>query len=51
MFHHEIPYLLALERGAVQARLLARLTAGRTNLAQIDFEDAAREIGSLLPPI
>ena len=29
MFHHEIPYRTALERGAVQARLLEELTVGR----------------------
>ena len=29
MFHHEIPYRMALERGAVQAQMLAELTARR----------------------
>jgi kynurenine 3-monooxygenase len=49
MFHHEIPYRVARERGAVQARLLDELTAGRTSLEQIDFGHAAREIDARLP--
>ena len=49
MFHHEIPYRTALERGAIQAELLAELTAGTvTTLAQVDFERAEREIRSRL---
>ena len=52
MFHHEIPYRTALERGAIQAELLAELTAGAvTTLAQVDFERAEREIRSRLPPL
>jgi kynurenine 3-monooxygenase len=49
MFHHEIPYRTALERGAIQAELLAGLTAGAVaTLAQVDFERAEREIRSRL---
>jgi kynurenine 3-monooxygenase len=49
MFHHEIPYRTALERGAIQAELLAELTAGAvTTLTQVDFERAEREIRSRL---
>jgi kynurenine 3-monooxygenase len=52
MFHHEIPYRTALERGAIQAELLAELTAGTvTTLAQVDFERAEREIRSRLAPL
>jgi kynurenine 3-monooxygenase len=51
MFHHEIPYLAALERGAAQARLLAELTSGISSLDQVDFSRAEREIESRLPPI
>jgi kynurenine 3-monooxygenase len=52
MFHHEIPYRAALERGAVQAQLLAGLTTGAAaSLADIDFERAEREIHSRLPQI
>jgi kynurenine 3-monooxygenase len=51
MFHHEIPYRLALQRGAVQARLLAELSAGAATLADVDFERAEREIRARLSPI
>jgi len=52
MFHHEIPYRTALERGAIQAELLAGLTADPvTTLSQVDFERAEREIRSRLPPL
>lgn len=50
MFHHEIPYRTAAERGAVQARILEELTAGAATLAEIDYERAAREIESRLAP-
>jgi kynurenine 3-monooxygenase len=51
MFHHEIPYLTALERGAVQARLLAELTAGAVSLAEVDFTRAEHEIRARLAPL
>jgi hypothetical protein len=51
MFHHEIPYLAALERGAAQAQLLAELTSGISSVEQVDFALAGREIESRLPPI
>lgn len=52
MFHHEIPYRTALERGAAQARLLDELTAGAAaSLADVDFARAEREIAASLPPI
>jgi kynurenine 3-monooxygenase len=52
MFHHEIPYETALRRGAVQAELLAELTAGEARgLGDIDFERAEREIRVRLAPI
>ncbi len=52
MFHHEIPYKTALERGAVQEDLLAELTAGSvSSLADVDFERAEREIHERLPPL
>jgi kynurenine 3-monooxygenase len=51
MFHHEIPYALALRRGLVQARLLESLAAGRQSVAEVDFERARREIEAQLPPI
>ena len=52
MFHHEISYQTALERGVVQARLLADLTEGDvSSLSDIDFERAGREIHSRLAAI
>jgi kynurenine 3-monooxygenase len=51
MFHHEIPYLVAQQRGAIQAQLLTDLTAGALDLEDVDFERAEREIESRLPPI
>ncbi len=51
MFHHEIPYRTAQDRGAVQARLLADLTADVSELAQIDYGRAEREINRALPEL
>ena len=50
MFHHEIPYRTAFERGTVQARLLAELTGSAATLEDIDFEHAGREIDARLAP-
>ena len=47
MFHHEIPYRTALERGAIQERLLADLTRGAAALEDVDYARAEREIDSL----
>jgi kynurenine 3-monooxygenase len=51
MFHHEIPYAVALRRGEFQSRLLQDLTAGATSLRDIDFDQARREIERHLAPI
>ena len=52
MFHHEIPYRVALERGAIQAQLLAELTAGAVaRIEDVDFDRAAREIRAKLAPL
>jgi kynurenine 3-monooxygenase len=52
MFHHEIPYLIALERGAIQTELLSQLTAGGiSNLGDIDFARAEAEICARLAPL
>ncbi|MGA2342014.1 MAG: NAD(P)/FAD-dependent oxidoreductase [Steroidobacteraceae bacterium] len=51
MFHHEIPYRTALERGAIQTRLLAELTENAATLADVDYRRAAREIESRLEPL
>jgi kynurenine 3-monooxygenase len=50
MFHHEIPYLTAQQRGAVQFKILSDLTHGTVGaLSEVDFERAEREILSRLP--
>jgi kynurenine 3-monooxygenase len=52
MFHHEIAYQTALQRGALQARLLGELTSGPvSSLADVDYARAEREIESQLPPL
>jgi kynurenine 3-monooxygenase len=52
MFHHEIPYRTALERGAIQAQLLSELTAGPVaGLEDVDYERAKHEILTRLPAI
>jgi kynurenine 3-monooxygenase len=52
MFHHEIPYRTALQRGAVQARLLDELTADSVaKVADVDFARAEREILARLEPL
>jgi kynurenine 3-monooxygenase len=52
MFHHEIPYRTALERGAIQAQLLSELTAGPVaGLEDVDYERAKLEILTRLPAI
>jgi kynurenine 3-monooxygenase len=52
MFHHEIPYRAAQQRGSVQAQLLDELTADPVStLADVDYGRAAREIDARLPPL
>jgi kynurenine 3-monooxygenase len=52
MFHHEIPYQTALQRGTVQAELLAELTAGAVStLSDVDFERAEQAIRATLAPL
>ena len=51
MFHHEISYRTAAQRGLIQAQLLADLTTGVSALVDIDYLRAEREIESLLAPI
>ena len=51
MFHHEIPYRTALERGRVQGQLLAELTAAARTLADVDYARAELLVESMLPPL
>lgn len=40
MFHHEIPYAVAQERGRLQSEILRELTRDRERLSEIDFGHA-----------
>ena len=51
MFHNEIPYAVAQERGAVQQKLLEELTHNVDTLEQIDLDSAAAEVEKRLPPL
>ncbi len=51
MFHEEIPYALAYERGRIQSDILDELTRSATTLDQIDYPQAARLIEDKLLPI
>ena len=51
MFHHDIPYAIAQQRGRLQSRLLAELTVGADTLGGVDYARADREIMRLLPPL
>jgi kynurenine 3-monooxygenase len=52
MFHHEIPYLAAQQRGIVQAEILSDLTSGAVRvLSDVDFERAAHQIDARLPAV
>jgi len=51
MFHHEIPYATALERGRIQSDILDELTRDRATLEQIDYERAAQLIATRLPAL
>ena len=51
MFHHEISYRTAQERGRVQAQILAELTREAASLADVDYARAERRVESALPPL
>ena len=51
MFHDEIPYAIAQERGAVQQKLLEELTENVDTIEQIDLDSAATEVEKRLPPL
>jgi kynurenine 3-monooxygenase len=48
MFHPEIPYAEAQRRGAIEARILAELTAAAESLDEVDFARAAALVESAL---
>ena len=49
MFHHEIPYATALERGRLQQQLLDDLSAGIESVEQVDWTRAAELVRARLP--
>jgi len=51
MFHDEIPYAIAQERGTVQQRLLEELTEDIDSIDEIDIDAAVRTVESRLPPL
>ncbi len=51
MFHAEIPYSVAQQRGAVQETLLEEFTRDAENLAQVDVDAAAAAATRQLEPI
>ena len=51
MFHDEIPYAQALERGRIQNKILMQLTRTVGSVGEVDFTTAARMIEERLPPI
>jgi kynurenine 3-monooxygenase len=51
MFHDEIPYAIAQERGIVQQRLLEELTEDIDSIDEIDIDAAERTVESRLPPV
>lgn len=48
MFHAEIPYATAQQRGAIQSELLDELTRDADDIGQIDIDAAEREASSRL---
>ncbi|MBT8087945.1 MAG: hypothetical protein KJO46_07905, partial [Gammaproteobacteria bacterium] len=51
MFHADIPYLLAQQRGEVQNALLEEFTANADTLDDVDIESAAKAAVARLAPI
>ena len=51
MFHDEIPYAVALQRGRIQGEILAALTRNANSLDELDYSAAATLIQQRLQPI
>jgi kynurenine 3-monooxygenase len=51
MFHHEIPYSVAYDRGRIQAGILERLTERVATVAEVDMQRADAEVRAALPPL
>jgi kynurenine 3-monooxygenase len=51
MFHHEIPYAVAFERGRMQTEILQELTATVDTVDDVDYNKAAELIALRLRPL
>lgn len=51
MFHHEIPYAVAYERGRIQGQILEELTRDARSIAQINLQQAEDKIKASLIPL
>lgn len=51
MFHPEIPYAVAQQRGAAQQALMREIMRGATSLDDIDLDAAAARVRQELPPL
>ena len=51
MFHDEIPYAVAQDRGAIQDKILRELTTNADSLDDIDISAAAATAAHALPPL
>jgi len=51
MFHHEIPYVMAYQRGKIQTEILDDLTADIHHLDQVNMSRATAMINSKLDPV
>ncbi|HNP62572.1 MAG TPA: NAD(P)/FAD-dependent oxidoreductase [Woeseiaceae bacterium] len=51
MFHEDIPYLVAQQRGELQKALLEEFTNDATNLSEVDIESARAAVVNRLVPI
>ena len=51
MFHADIPYLVAQQRGEVQKALLEEFTATANTIDDVDIDAAMRTVSERLAPI
>lgn len=51
MFHADIPYLVAQQRGEIQKALLEEFTSNADNLGEIDIDDAVQHTLERLEPV
>lgn len=51
MFHHEVSYAIAQQRGQAQAEILDHLTRDASDLSQVDMQQAAQLVSERLAPL